>query len=102
MATKYILKDKILLGYSDSPYSDGIEITDPPPEFNPLTHICKRIDDKWVLEAKDLTEWNATQYQRDRASAYPSWQTQMDLLYHGGLDALKAELKKTKDKFPKP
>ena len=47
-------------------------------------------------------EWDANQYQRDRASAYPSWQDQMDLLYHGGVDALKAELKKTKDKYPKP
>ncbi len=43
-----------------------------------------------------------TQYQRDRASAYPPLEEQMDLLYHGGVDALKAELKKTKDKFPKP
>ena len=42
------------------------------------------------------------QYQRDRAVAYPPLADQMDLLYHGGLDALKAELKKTKDKFPKP
>ena len=45
---------------------------------------------------------DAIQYQRDRATDYPSWQEQMDLLYHGGVDALKAELKKTKDKFPKP
>ena len=47
-------------------------------------------------------DYDSKQYQRDRASAYPSWQEQMDLLYHGGVDALKAELKKTKDKFPKP
>ena len=47
-------------------------------------------------------DYDAKKYQRDRASDYPSWQTQMDLLYHGGLDALKAELKKTKDKYPKP
>ena len=47
-------------------------------------------------------DYDAIQYQRDRAAAYPSWQEQMDLLYHGGVDALKAELKKTKDKFPKP
>ena len=47
-------------------------------------------------------EYDNNKYQRDRASAYPSWQEQMDLLYHGGVDALKAELKKTKDKFPKP
>ena len=58
-----------------------------------------------AIQAK-LTElqadYDAKQYQRDRAVDYPSWQEQMDLLYHGGVDALKAELKKTKDKFPKP
>lgn len=43
-----------------------------------------------------------TYYQIQRSESYPSWQEQMDLLYHGGVDALKAELKKTKDKFPKP
>ena len=56
------------------------------------------------IEAKIVelqAESDAKQYQRDRASAYPSWQDQMDLLYHGGVDALKAELKKTKDKYPK-
>ena len=54
-------------------------------------------------ELKRLEEEDKkTQYQRDRAADYPSWQEQMDLLYHGGVDALKVELKKTKDKFPKP
>ena len=48
------------------------------------------------------TDYDAKKYQRDRAADYPSWQEQMDLLYHGGVDALKAELKKTKDKCPKP
>ena len=47
-------------------------------------------------------DYDSKKYQRDRADAYPSWQDQMDLLYHGGVDALKAELKKTKDKYPKP
>ena len=51
---------------------------------------------------KDETEYTNNKYQRDRAADYPTWQEQMDLLYHGGVDALKAELKKTKDKFPKP
>ena len=59
----------------------------------------KAVQDK----LKELqTDYDAKQYQRDRAANYPSWQEQMDLLYHGGVDALKAELKKTKDKFPKP
>tara|TARA_E500000305_G_C3908038_1_gene181968 strand:+ start:386 stop:682 length:297 start_codon:yes stop_codon:yes gene_type:complete len=56
-----------------------------------------------LSKQKELqADYDSKQYQRDRAAAYPSWQTQMDLLYHGGVDALKAELKKTKDKFPKP
>mgnify|MGYP003118576386 CR=1 FL=1 len=59
----------------------------------------KEINDK-IAELED--EHKKQSYARSRADAYPSWQTQMDLLYHGGLDALKAELKKTKDKFPKP
>ncbi len=46
-------------------------------------------------------EYDANQYQRDRADSYPSWQEQMDLLYHSGVAGLKAELKKTKDKYPK-
>ena len=52
-----------------------------------------------------VTAWNAeydaNQYQRDRQTEYPSWQEQMDLLYHSGVEGLKAELKKTKDKYPK-
>lgn len=48
------------------------------------------------------TEFESKQYQRDRAVSYPPLAEQMDLLYHGGIDALKAELKKTKNKYPKP
>ena len=46
-------------------------------------------------------EYDAQEYARKRAEAYPSWQEQMDLIYHKGVAGLKAELKKTKDKFPK-
>ena len=59
----------------------------------------KAIEDK-LTELKK--EYSDNKYQRDRAVAYPPLGEQMDLLYHGGLDALKAELKKTKDKYPKP
>ena len=43
-----------------------------------------------------------TQYQRDRAVAYPSIQDQLDKIYHSGLTAWKADIKAVKDKFPKP
>ena len=63
-----------------------------------------KIDETKVAEEiKRLeAEYDAKKYQRDRAVAYPPLAEQMDILYHGGVDALKAELKKTKDKYPKP
>ena len=41
-------------------------------------------------------------YQRDRAAEYPSVVDQLDDIYHNGIDAWKATIKKTKDKYPKP
>ena len=67
---------------------------------NPDQAVSKEVLEAKVAEMQSAED--ATKYQRDRAADYPSWQEQMDLLYHGGVDALKAELKKTKDKFPKP
>lgn len=42
-----------------------------------------------------------TEYQRQRASEYPSYADQFDLLYHGGYDAWKAAIQEVKDKYPK-
>ncbi len=42
----------------------------------------------------------STQYQRDRAEAYPSIQDQLDDLYHNGIDGWKSTIKTTKDKYP--
>ena len=47
-------------------------------------------------------EYENNQYQRDRAVSYPTIQDQLDLLYHGGLDAWKAEINKVKQQYPKP
>jgi hypothetical protein len=57
------------------------------------------------LEAKKAelqAEYDAKQYQRDRAQEYPTWKDQLDDIYHNGLDAWKATIKATKDKYPKP
>ena len=60
-------------------------------------------ESKIAEEVKRLqAEYEATQYQRDRASAYPSYADQLDTIYHKGLDAWKALVKETKDKYPKP
>lgn len=47
-------------------------------------------------------DYDSKKYQRDRAVAYPSIADQLDKLYHEGLDAWKALVKETKDKYPKP
>ena len=41
-------------------------------------------------------------YKRDRAAEYPSVVDQLDDIYHNGIDAWKATIKATKDKYPKP
>ena len=40
-------------------------------------------------------------YQAKRAAEYPSMADQLDDIYHNGIDAWKATIKTTKDKFPK-
>ena len=62
------------------------------------------IDEEKVKEARAAidAEWATTKYQRDRAAEYPSWQDQLDKIYHSGIDAWKADIKVIKDKYPKP
>jgi hypothetical protein len=40
-------------------------------------------------------------YKQQRASEYPSFADQFDLLYHGGYDAWKAAIDVVKTKYPK-
>ena len=48
-------------------------------------------------------ELAATKYQRDRASEYPSWQSQLDFIYHNGIEKWKTDIvDPVKDKYPKP
>ena len=43
----------------------------------------------------------ANAYKDKRAAAYPSIPDQLDLLYHGGMDAWKAAITAVKQEFPK-
>jgi len=47
-------------------------------------------------------EYDAKAYARSRAAEYPSIADQLDDIYHNGIDAWKATIKTTKDKYPKP
>ena len=77
--------------------------------------VAKNIDNiRWVngtdaisksdiqTKANELeTIYDAQQYSRDRAKEYPPIADQLDDIYHNGIDAWKATIKVTKDKYPK-
>lgn len=44
---------------------------------------------------------DANAYKGKRAAAYPSMADQLDLLYHGGMDAWKEAITAVKEEFPK-
>jgi hypothetical protein len=44
---------------------------------------------------------DANAYKGQRAAAYPSIVDQLDLLYHGGMEAWKAAITAVKEEFPK-
>ena len=45
----------------------------------------------------------ANQYKEDRRRAYPDWGTQLDYIYHNGIDKWKADMvDPIKAKYPKP
>jgi len=48
-------------------------------------------------------EYNANQYARDRATAYPPIGDQLDMIYHAGLggDAFQAAISAVKQEYPK-
>ena len=61
------------------------------------------IAEKEILaKQKELqADYDAKQYQRNRASEYPSIADQLDDLYHNGIDGWKETIKSIKDKYPK-
>ena len=59
-----------------------------------------KIDEARVTLNAELA---ATKYQRDRAVEYPDWQTQLDYIYHKGIQKWKTDIvDPVKNKYPKP
>ncbi len=81
---------------------------------------CVKIDDSKGAYKADGTQINLVQsdidaarntldaeaaaiaYQGQRKTEYPKIEDQLDDIYHNGIDAWKANIKKIKDKYPKP
>jgi len=66
-------------------------------------------DDTTPIAEKDIlakqkelkADYDAKEYQRNRASEYPSIADQLDDMYHNGIDGWKETIKAIKDKYPK-
>jgi len=54
-----------------------------------------------TADTQAQTAYDAKAYSRNRAAEYPSIADQLDDIYHNGIDAWKATIKTTKDKYPK-
>ena len=52
-------------------------------EWDESNTVPRPSDDEIIAEYdRQMAEWNAKQYQRDRAEVYPDLDDQLDLLYH--------------------
>ena len=51
--------------------------------------------------AEMLAEYDAQEYARNRQAEYPAIADQLDEIYYNGINAWKAVIKVTKDKYPK-
>ena len=58
-------------------------------------------EDILAKQAELQAGYDVKEYQRDREKEYPSIADQLDDIYHNGIDAWKATIKVTKDKYPK-
>ena len=86
-AVRNLVKGGISAVNDEISYMDG----QTPPSDEKINAELKRIQD----------EYDANEYQRSRASEYPSIADQLDEIYHNGVDSWKAVIKQTKDKYPK-
>ena len=83
-------------------YPNAVFISDEKGAFdssgNKITLVQSNIDSaRTTLDA----DYAKVKYKDDRKAEYPSVVDQLDDIYHNGIDAWKATIKATKDKYPK-
>ena len=66
-----------------------------------VLNYCYKLNNGVVELSTAGLEYDAKQYQRNRAEAYPSTVDQLDDIYHNGVDGWKATIKAVKDTYPK-
>ena len=78
--------------------SDGTALID-----NPVTELpTESVINTKLAEIQAAWDSRNAEYKLNRRKEYPSVVDQLDDIYHNGIDAWKATIKATKDKYPKP
>ena len=55
-----------------------------------------------AVNMSDVNAWvDPETYKYQRVAEYPTWNEQLDNIYHNGIDVWKADIKAIKDKYPK-
>ena len=64
--------------------------------------VMDKDGNKVEIDLAAVAAWiDPNAYKYKRAAEYPAIVDQLDLLYHGGMDAWKAAIQAVKDKYPK-
>ena len=73
-------------------------------DLNWLDSSTKPTESELDVEVIRLqTAYDAVEYQRKREKEYPDWGTQLDYIYHNGIEKWKTDIvDPVKTKYPKP
>jgi len=83
-------------------YPDVVTINGESEAWDADGNVVSLDEEKIAAElAKLQTAYDALDYSRKREAEYPSIVSQLDDLYHNGINGWKATIKTTKDKYPK-
>ena len=85
-------------------YPEAVSVDDTEGAFdknsNSITLEQSKID---AARATLDTEYAKVKYKEDRRNEYPDWGTQLDYIYHHGIDKWKTDIiDPVKKKYPKP
>ena len=79
---------------------DGLEVSGITMVSSDTVPTQEELDAELV---KLQTAYDAIAYQRSREAEYPDWGTQLDYIYHNGIDKWKTDIvDPVKNKYPKP
>ena len=97
--------------------TSGLHVTEPEPngftsdftdeQWNELIELPEGMsvtpDEVRAILTEHIAEENLKNIQRQRLNEYPDWGTQLDYIYHNGIDKWKTDIvDPVKAKYPKP